>query len=63
MKSMIYVANVAESDLASPENNPHVKNVMELASKLQSGLVTISAQVLKLCYIYPIKQSFLKIKK
>ncbi|KAL7585942.1 uncharacterized protein LOC111921240 [Lactuca sativa] len=45
MKPVIYVANVAESDLASPENNPHVKNVMELASELQSGIVTVSAQV------------------
>nr|XP_043627791.1 ribosome-binding ATPase YchF [Erigeron canadensis]XP_043627792.1 ribosome-binding ATPase YchF [Erigeron canadensis]XP_043627793.1 ribosome-binding ATPase YchF [Erigeron canadensis] len=45
MKPVIYVANVAESDLATPENNPHVKNVMELASELQSGIVTVSAQV------------------
>ncbi|KAL4579917.1 hypothetical protein LXL04_016087 [Taraxacum kok-saghyz] len=45
MKPVIYVANVAESDLATPESNPHVKNVMELASELQSGIVTVSAQV------------------
>lgn len=45
MKPIIYVANVAESDLAAPENNPYVKEVMGLASALQSGLVTISAQV------------------
>jgi obg-like ATPase 1 len=45
MKPIIYVANVAESDLAEPTNNPHVKDVMSLASELQSGLVTISAQV------------------
>ena len=45
MKPVIYVANVAESDLAVPESNPHVKEVMNLASELQSGLVTISAQV------------------
>lgn len=45
MKPVIYVANVAESDLATPESNPYVKNVMELASELKSGIVTVSAQV------------------
>lgn len=45
MKPVIYVANVAESDLADPETNSHVKEVMNLASELQSGLVTVSAQV------------------
>lgn len=45
MKPVIFVANVAETDLAEPENNHHVQEVMNLASELQSGLVTISAQV------------------
>ncbi|PIA37781.1 hypothetical protein AQUCO_03000365v1 [Aquilegia coerulea] len=45
MKPVIYVANVAESELAEPSSNPHVQEVMKLASELQSGLVTISAQV------------------
>ncbi|GER53731.1 GTP-binding protein-related [Striga asiatica] len=45
MKPVIYVANVAESDLAEPESNSHVKEVMNLASELQSGMVTVSAQV------------------
>ncbi|XP_043701481.1 ribosome-binding ATPase YchF [Telopea speciosissima] len=45
LKPVIYVANVAESEVAEPDNNPHVKEVMNLASELQSGLVTISAQV------------------
>ncbi|KAK4594461.1 hypothetical protein RGQ29_018229 [Quercus rubra] len=45
MKPIIYVANVAETELAEPENNPHVKEVMNVASELQSGLVSISAQV------------------
>ena len=45
MKPVIYVENVAESDLADSEINPCVKEVMNLASELQSGLVTISAQV------------------
>jgi len=46
MKPVIYVANVAESELAEPANNPYVKEVMNLASELKSGLVTISAQVI-----------------
>lgn len=45
MKPVIYVANAAESDLASPERNPHIEEVKNLASELQCGLVTISAQV------------------
>ncbi|KAH6795852.1 hypothetical protein C2S51_036838 [Perilla frutescens var. frutescens] len=45
MKPVIYVANVAESDLANPENISLVKEVMKLASELQSGLITVSAQV------------------
>lgn len=45
MKPVIYVANVAESDLADPGSNPHVQDVTKLASELQSGVVTISAQV------------------
>lgn len=45
MKPVILVANVAESDLADPGNNPYVNKVTNLASDLQSGIVTISAQV------------------
>lgn len=45
MKPVIYVANVAESDLSDPSSNPHVREVLGLASELQSGLVSISAQV------------------
>ncbi|WOL07871.1 hypothetical protein Cni_G16620 [Canna indica] len=45
MKPVIYVANVAESELAEPNSNPHVKEVISLASELQSGIVTVSAQV------------------
>lgn len=45
MKPVIYVANVAESDLAESNSNPHVEEVLNLASDLQSGLVTVSAQV------------------
>lgn len=45
MKPVIFVANVAESEVAEPENNPHVKEVIKKASELNSGVVTISAQV------------------
>ncbi|XP_020206082.1 uncharacterized protein LOC109791226 [Cajanus cajan] len=45
MKPVIYVANVAESDVADPANNNYVKDVTNVASELQSGIVTISAQV------------------
>ncbi|RDX95155.1 ychF, partial [Mucuna pruriens] len=44
MKPVIYVANVAESDLADPANNNYVKGVTNVASELQSRIVTISAQ-------------------
>lgn len=45
MKPIIYVVNVAESDLADPASNNYVKDVKNVASELQSGIVTISAQV------------------
>lgn len=45
MKPVIFVANVAESEVAEPENNPHVKEVIKKAAELNSGVVTISAQV------------------
>lgn len=48
MKPIIYVANVAESDLADPAKNNYVNDVTNVASELQSGIVTVSAQV----YIY-----------
>lgn len=45
MKPVIYVANVAESDLIEPTKNPHVKAVVEIASELSSEVVAVSAQV------------------
>ncbi|KMZ68887.1 Threonine--tRNA ligase [Zostera marina] len=45
MKPVIYVANVAESELAEPSKNSYVRDVMDLAKEMQSGIVTISAQV------------------
>lgn len=56
MKPVIYVANVAESDVAQPESNPQVKEVMNTASELQSGVVTISAQVAPLPPPHPKKK-------
>lgn len=45
MKPIIYVANVAESDVANAEDNTYVKEVAKLASELESAVVTVSAQV------------------
>lgn len=45
MKPVIYVANVAETDLADSGSNSHVQEVTKIASHLQSGVVIISAQV------------------
>ena len=45
MKPVIYVANVAESEVADPGKNPFVQEVTKLALDLQSGVVTVSAQV------------------
>jgi len=47
LKPVIYVANVAETDLADPGSNPYVQEVTKIASDLQSGVVTISAQVIQ----------------
>ncbi|XP_078162717.1 GTP-binding protein-like protein isoform X1 [Carex rostrata] len=45
MKPVIYVANVAESDLADPSSNPHLDKVAKVSAELDSGMVVISAQV------------------
>ncbi|XP_020528529.1 uncharacterized protein LOC18443021 isoform X2 [Amborella trichopoda] len=45
MKPVIYIANVAESDIGDPESIPHVREVKDLASQYLSGVVAISAQV------------------
>ncbi|CAN6929168.1 unnamed protein product [Brassica oleracea] len=45
MKPMIYVANVAETDLADPDKNSFVQQVKALSLDLQSGHVVVSAQV------------------
>ncbi|KAL5060158.1 hypothetical protein RYX36_031762 [Vicia faba] len=45
MKPIIYVVNVAETDLADAANNDNVVSVKNVASELKSGIVTISAQI------------------
>ncbi|CAN6454048.1 unnamed protein product [Victoria cruziana] len=45
VKPVIFVANVAESEIGHPYENPHVKDVANLADKFGSTVVTISAQV------------------
>jgi hypothetical protein len=52
MKPVIYVANVAESDLADPRSNPHVDQVAKLSGELDSGMVVISAQVIS-SFMFP----------
>lgn len=51
MKPVIYVANVAESDLADPKSNPHVDQVAKVSAELESGMVVISAQVMRGFYV------------
>ncbi|XP_031474506.1 uncharacterized protein LOC116246784 [Nymphaea colorata] len=45
MKPVIFVANVAESEIGHPYENSHVKEVANLAYEFGSRVVTISAQV------------------
>lgn len=52
MKPMIYVANVAENDLADPDKNSFVQQVKALSLDLQSGHVVVSAQVRNHTYIF-----------
>lgn len=55
MKPVIYVANVAESDLADTSSNPHVDKVAKVSAELDSGMVVISAQVMR---GFPVKHYF-----
>lgn len=45
MKDVIYAANVAEDEVASPDSNPHVQNVKAFASRERSGVVIVSAKI------------------
>lgn len=44
-KPMLYVANVAEEDVGSTEDNVHLKNIREYADKEGSEVIVISAKV------------------
>ena len=42
---MIYIANVSEEDLMSPDDNMHYQNILSFAKKEGTDVVLISAQV------------------
>jgi len=44
-KPVIFVANVAESDIAAPQDNPHVQALSEFTKAQGAELVTISASI------------------
>lgn len=44
-KKVIYVANVKENDLGSPDKNPHVRKVKEYAQKENSHIIVICAKL------------------
>lgn len=44
-KSVIYVANISEDDVASSEDNDYVKSVREFASKQNDEVVVISSEI------------------
>lgn len=45
MKPIIYAANVAEGQLAAPEENPHVQALSAMAQEEGAEVVVVSAQV------------------
>ncbi|TLG77133.1 redox-regulated ATPase YchF [Culicoidibacter larvae] len=45
IKPILYVANVAEDEIANSDNNKHVQAVRELAAKEGAQVVVISAQI------------------
>ena len=44
MKPVLYVANVAEDEVAAPENNPHVQAVMKYAEEEGAETIVVSAR-------------------
>lgn len=44
-KPVLYVANVSEEDISTPEDNEYVKSVKEYAEKEQAEVVVISARI------------------
>ena len=45
MKPVLYVANVAEDEVATPEQNPHVQAVMKYAAEEDAETITVSAKM------------------
>lgn len=45
LKNMLYAANVAEHEVTSPDQNPHVQVVRQIAEAEGTEVITISAQV------------------
>lgn len=45
MKPVLYVANVAEDEVANPENNPHVQAVMKYAAEEGAETIVVSAKM------------------
>ena len=45
MKPVLYVANVAEDEVATPENNPHVQAVMKYAEEEGAETIVVSAKM------------------
>ena len=45
MKPVLYVANVAEDEVAAPENNPHVQAVMKYAEEEGAETIVVSAKM------------------
>ncbi len=45
MKPVLYVANVAEDEVATPEQNPHVQAVMKYAAEENAETITVSAKM------------------
>ena len=45
LKPILYVANVAEVDLANPAQNKHLADLKEYAAKEKAGIVVISARI------------------
>ena len=43
-KPVLYVANVAEDDVANAEENPYVKSVKEFAESEHAEVIVISAR-------------------
>lgn len=45
IKPILYVANVAEDEVADPDNNPFVQQIREYAAKEQAEVIVVSARV------------------